>query len=205
MKDQSKIKLTNKQESFCNSYLQQNNVFEAFIESDTEPKTGYGTKYYVYLLINPLDNSIFYIGKGKNKRAEDHLKENKSGKISNAKKHKIINAIIEAGSFPEIIIFDNELEENDAYSLERELIILFKKTISNYSKGIIDKHTRNLEKAKIIVRGIVPFDIWLNRKPRSEAEIELYKSCVEQITPVAEGREKFYDTFTISNGKLTMY
>lgn len=205
MKDQSKIKLTEKQESFCNSYLKQNNVFEAFIESDTEPKKEYGTKYYVYLLINPLDNSIFYVGKGKNKRAEGHLKENISGKLTNAKKHKTINTIIESGLIPEIVIFDNELEESDAYSIERELITLFKKTISNYSKGIVDKHSKNLEKAKIIVRGIVPFDVWLNRKQRTEAEIDLYKSCVEQITAVAEGREKFYDTFVISNGKLTMH
>lgn len=36
--------------------------------------------YYVYGLVNPIDDTIFYIGKGSGKRAYDHLKPSGWGK-----------------------------------------------------------------------------------------------------------------------------
>lgn len=59
--------------------------------------------------------------------------------------------------------------------------------------------SRNREKALTLSRSIVPFDVWLNKKNRTPIEIETYKSCVEMIHNIAEGREKLYDTILIKN------
>ena len=45
-------------------------------------------QYYVYVLIDPLDNKIFYVGKGKGRRAEEHEKANTNG-IENDKNNHI--------------------------------------------------------------------------------------------------------------------
>ena len=119
--------LTIKQEAFCQAYIDNNDILK--VEYDF--KKSYGNLFYVYLLINPINNTIFYIGKGKNKRAEDHLKENKNGRISNAKKHNIINEILSHGLEPNILIFENNLNEQDAYFIERLLIEKLSYFISN--------------------------------------------------------------------------
>lgn len=107
----SKDKLTIKQEAFCQAYVRLGEVNSSASESEYDFKDSYGSKYYVYLLVNPIDDSIFYVGKGKGKRAENYLTENKKGNISNAKKHSVINEIVSIGLEPIILIFENELEE----------------------------------------------------------------------------------------------
>ena len=53
--------------------------------------------YYVYGLKNPIDQSIFYIGKGKGKRMFSHVSENLSFK-SNTDKVKILQDTQQAGA-----------------------------------------------------------------------------------------------------------
>ena len=40
--------------------------------------------YYVYLLVNPITNKIFYVGKGKGNRALQHYKDYKKCKEKNS-------------------------------------------------------------------------------------------------------------------------
>jgi hypothetical protein len=59
--------------------------------------------------------------------------------------------------------------------------------------------SRNIQKAITLGKGIVPFDVWLNKKNRTLIEIETYKSCVEMIHNIAEGKEKLHNTILIKN------
>jgi hypothetical protein len=58
--------------------------------------------YYIYSLINPLDNKIFYVGQTVNptKRFKDHMGHLKESARENKEKVKIINAILKNGNKP---------------------------------------------------------------------------------------------------------
>jgi len=77
--------------------------------------------FYVYGLINPLDNNtIFYIGKGTGDRVLLH--EQFKSKCNNPIKDAMIALILENNkSVPYIILHDN-LNEKDAYDLEEKEI-----------------------------------------------------------------------------------
>lgn len=77
--------------------------------------------YYVYGLINPRNHSIFYIGKGKNKRIYQHLKE-KPNLFSNIEKLNKIKEIQESGREVDFIYLSSELSEELAFFLEKILI-----------------------------------------------------------------------------------
>ncbi len=78
--------------------------------------------YYVYSLIDPRNNQIFYIGKGTGQRHNSHLKESRNNRTNSAKSLKIRN-ILDAGLNVGIdIIFDN-LSETHAYHLEKILVL----------------------------------------------------------------------------------
>lgn len=76
--------------------------------------------YYVYALIDPVTNLPFYIGKGKNGRMYDHLKNYKN--TQNNKKCNKISEIRNKGHEPIAIILFSDLSENEAYLIEEDLI-----------------------------------------------------------------------------------
>lgn len=79
------------------------------------------SQFYVYGLIDPRKNSIFYIGKGKGKRVFQHATE-KEEIHSNTEKLKIIKEIQKAGLEAEHTIIAEKLSEETALLLERLLI-----------------------------------------------------------------------------------
>ena len=77
--------------------------------------------YYVYCYIDPRDNEIFYIGKGKANRKYSHLNETLEN-TCNKRKFLKIQEIIQSDQQPiikELASFENE---KDAYSFEISLI-----------------------------------------------------------------------------------
>jgi hypothetical protein len=81
--------------------------------------------YYVYLLLDPLKfYQPFYIGKGKDKRASYHLKEKKD-RTDNLHKYNTIQKIRNQGLEPAIMIWADNLSEDQAYDLEESLIQRF--------------------------------------------------------------------------------
>ena len=98
--------------------------------------------YYVYAYLNPFCpgefvSSIgvfsakpFYIGKGKNERLHDHLKEARLTRKSKSN-HKLntIREIQKLGLNPTIIKIANGMSELDALTLELNLILELKKQI----------------------------------------------------------------------------
>jgi hypothetical protein len=65
--------------------------------------------YYVYLYVNPIDDSVFYVGKGKSGRALAHLRLNEKKEIA-----KIIREIRAAGEEPRIELLAHALRNAEA-------------------------------------------------------------------------------------------
>ena len=74
--------------------------------------------YYVYALIDPRTDMPFYIGKGKNNRLTQHLREATTG----SKKNNRITEIRNAGSEPYALKLLENLAETDAYRFEEDII-----------------------------------------------------------------------------------
>ncbi len=84
-------------------------------------KTQEELKYYVYLLIDPRDNKIFYVGKGNGSRVFSHINE----AVENPKetdKLDTIRAIKHDNQNVKLYIIRHGLEENEAFLLESVLI-----------------------------------------------------------------------------------
>lgn len=86
--------------------------------------------YYIYALVDPINNVPFYVGKGKNKRAFSHLRGNCEG---NKKKTNTIKMIRLLGHEP-IVTFIAENIENEqyAYFLEHQIIHLAHEYFGNH-------------------------------------------------------------------------
>jgi hypothetical protein len=65
-------------------------------------------KVYIYTLINPINDEIFYVGYSENikKRYIIHLRTNGKRREKNLYKDNIINKILKVGLKPEIKIID---------------------------------------------------------------------------------------------------
>jgi len=79
-------------------------------------------KYYVYALIDPINNLPFYFGKGCGDRAYSHLRNEKtnSQKISKIKNIRLLNLE------PKVEIIISHLDEKTAYNIEYDFIRIAK-------------------------------------------------------------------------------
>jgi hypothetical protein len=90
--------------------------------------------YYVYVYQDPRFSGIyqygkyqffcepFYVGKGRSWRFKNHLLKVKRGIYPNLPKFNVIKQILDSGYDPIIIKYKENLEENDAFLLEKDLI-----------------------------------------------------------------------------------
>lgn len=81
--------------------------------------------YYVYGLIDPRTNQIFYIGKGSGNRVFEHERESLNSPDSDKLKLKTISEIQALGLKVKKIIINNKLTETEAYAAETALINVF--------------------------------------------------------------------------------
>jgi hypothetical protein len=88
--------------------------------------------YYVYLYVNPIDNQIFYVGKGKGNRVLAHLSDE-----SETRKTEIIKLIRSQGKEPHIEILIHGLDSSeDALKMESAAIDLIGvNKLSNQVRG----------------------------------------------------------------------
>jgi len=86
--------------------------------------------YYVYGLIDPRTNLIFYIGKGTGNRVFNHEKESMNSPNSDKLKLKTISEINSLGLDVKKIIINSNLTETEAFAAEAALINAF-----NYVSG----------------------------------------------------------------------
>jgi antitoxin component YwqK of YwqJK toxin-antitoxin module len=91
-------------------------------------------EYYVYGLIDPRTNTIFYIGKGKGKRVFQHFNE-KEEIHSNTEKLKIINDVHKENLQVGHVLIGENLSEDAALLLEKLLIYRIGRKI--FDEGIL--------------------------------------------------------------------
>jgi hypothetical protein len=77
--------------------------------------------YYVYVLMDSVDNRVFYVGKGRGNRCYQHLKEVEKGLVTSLKQQKILS-IIESGSQVTPLIIGRFSSEEEALAVESVLI-----------------------------------------------------------------------------------
>lgn len=176
--------LNPKQILFCELYsINQNAIAVAngVIVFDEIPE-----RYYVYFLINPLNNNIFYIGKGKGNRKDQHLQEHKKQRFNNSAKHSEISEILKAGEEPTVVIFSNNLSEEEAYRQESILINKFKSLkITNQACGQLDQMHLSKEWAKLWLSKVIPFARWKEIKNPTKDEEVLYRKIIASLKDIS--------------------
>lgn len=91
-----------------------------FLSQSTIEKLG----YYVYILIDPRDNSVFYVGKGKGNRVNQHLLGALDENSEETDKIRRIREIQNLGLSVGLDIIRHELTEKEAFEVECSLIDL---------------------------------------------------------------------------------
>lgn len=86
--------------------------------------------FYVYVYIDPRNFEEFYYGKGKDGRKDFHKSDN-----SDTEKTRRIRAIQKEGLQPIIKVIAKELNEHEAFLIEKTLIWKLGNTLTNQSSG----------------------------------------------------------------------
>lgn len=103
-----------------------------FLSQSTIEKLG----YYVYVLIDPRDNKIFYVGKGKGNRVNQHLLGALDENSQETEKIKRIRDIQGQGLQVGLDIIRHELTEKEAFEVESALIdLLGLENLTNIQNG----------------------------------------------------------------------
>jgi hypothetical protein len=79
-------------------------------------------KYYVYHLIDPRNESIFWVGSTKNpqKRLRNHIAGRKHASVKNDNKNKLLIGIFDSGFRPKINIVGCFSDKTEAFKFEKE-------------------------------------------------------------------------------------
>ena len=120
--------------------------------------------FYVYELIDPRNNVVFYVGKGTGYRHTSHISESKRHKIAwtNALKCERIQSIIRLGFDVVVRKVHEHLTELEAYNLERLLIEKYGLLIHNtgtLTNIRVDGVGVRRSDAKRTVRSIIQYDM----------------------------------------------
>ncbi len=103
-----------------------------FLSQSTIEKLG----YYVYVLIDPRDKKVFYVGKGKGNRVNQHLLGALDGNSQETEKIKRIREIQGQGLQVGLDIIRHELTEKESFEVESSLIdLLSLENLTNIQNG----------------------------------------------------------------------
>ena len=118
--------------------------------------------FYVYFLIDPRDDSIFYVGKGKGKRIRRHVANVRNGKWDNGAKCERIVEIHAAGFNVIEHIHKDGLSEDQAFALERILIREHRENgLTNISSGTVTELQSCIAKLKHLRATMKSFQEWI--------------------------------------------
>ena len=99
-----------------------------------------GNEYYVYALIDPRNDKVFYIGKGTKNRVFSHEKESDKAQDVETRKVEIIKEIESENLNVKRVILHYGLTEREAFVAEAALINLLKFTSSITLSNIVAGH-----------------------------------------------------------------
>lgn len=153
--------MTPKQEKFCQLYVELGNASEAYRQAGVEVATGQ-SKFYTYMLIDPRDQSIFYVGKGTGARIRHHVAGAIGGRIDNPRKcERIISILSDGLKVTELFFSDHECSAS-AMMMERILIERLKESLTNIISGGASEAERASLMAKQALSKMKSFDEWMD-------------------------------------------
>ena len=91
--------------------------------------------FYVYTLTDPRTDEVFYVGKGKGRRAWTHEPRALAGRDRNGLKAEMIRSLAREGKRPLVTIVRDGLAEREALSLERAMIKEGRAALTNIASG----------------------------------------------------------------------
>ena len=185
--------LTQAQENFARLYVELGNAAEA------KKRAGIGLpvptrSFYTYLLVDPRNSKIFYVGKGTGKRVFEHEKNVRNGRIDNAQKCGRIFEILSEGLAVEHIIFSTHAKESDAYAVEKEMIALLKGEITNATSGHTTENQRAMLGAKVHLKKIKPYEVWI---------ATVSQNVLDTAARMAGSPREFYDQHVLEMTRLS--
>lgn len=180
--------MTPKQERFVAEYLESSRV-DACEYEFCEP-----SGYYTYLLVDPRDSSIFYVGKGKGWRMRQHGLDVERGRIDNAAKHRRIAEIHADGLEVDCRVVACFQDEGEALALEMVLIVALREGLTNISGGNRTANDIAKEQARYYLSRMKSLDEWWASATAEQwhaAEVmggphHCYNSAVRWLTEAAE-------------------
>lgn len=117
--------------------------------------------FYVYVLIDPRDDNVFYVGKGMNRRWADHLQEWRAGSVSNSRKFERIGAIVNSGHEIVARCVESALTETKALFIERYLIeTIGLANLTNLGRGHETSQVKTRAWARKSLPLLKPYEAW---------------------------------------------
>lgn len=105
--------------------------------------------YYVYRLLDPKDDSTFYIGKGTGNRMFEHLNQALENKVSRSKKETKILDLLNSGNEPKYVIHRHGMDEKTAFEVEAALIDAYPHLLNDHDgHGNQERGARTLREIK---------------------------------------------------------
>jgi len=153
--------------------------------------------FYVYFLTDPRCGRIFYVGKGKGRRAFSHQAAVKRGHTDNGVKSAVILDVLRSGLDVEVILFAGGLSERAAFAIERDLIRSLRDSgLTNISGGTVTAAESVQARAITMRRKLKGYDDWAattsDEKLAQVARVfgppeEFYKWYVGMVDCLADG------------------
>jgi len=146
------------------------------------------SNFYVYALIDPRNDEIFYIGKGSGKRISQHVKMVHNGKADNeAKCIRIIEIHKSGHSVIERKLLEN-LEQGEAYDYER-MLIASHQNLTNIHPGCMSYQEKSKLGAQRLLLPLKPYAEVAERISR-----ELYDKFERELQELAmHGQQEWYE------------
>ena len=175
-------------ERFAQALAKGKTATEAYVEAGYEPcESVHPAGYYVYVLADPTDGKVFYVGKGRGRRAWQHFREWRRGKVCNPAKFTRIAEIAEAGHEPSVFVLASGLQEPAAYQTERQVIACIGlANLTNAVRGASSEEARALAMATDSLSRIIPFDIWMAIEERTPLAVWVYHDTVKFLNEMRD-------------------
>lgn len=127
--------------------------------------------YYVYILVDPRTDTVFYVGKGCKRRYAHHVRDWRRGNVGNAEKFSRIGDIIAAGLEPLAYCVADNIDEDIAFALERGFIqAIGWDVLTNAVPGQTSEREKAAAYARHALKHHVPtFCSWFQRRDRGNS------------------------------------
>lgn len=166
-----------------------------------DEKTRQELKYYVYMLLDPIDNRPFYVGKGNDNRVFNHLDCALTDLDATTAKYDKIREIIQNGNNVKHVIVRHGLTEAESFQIEASLIdsltycgIMLSNLVSGHNS--IEKGLMTLEEVKRLY----------NAQPLNSIGEDCIIININRKYQRGKGRQSIYEatkeTWTIKKSRL---